>query len=208
MATLLEQLKKVTTVVADTGDINSIEKFKPTDSTTNPSLIAAAAEKPEYQQIVDDVLKEARAQAGNDASDNDVAAFAFKTLAVAFGRKILDIVPGRVSTEVDARMSFDREKTLEQARDIIAQYDKAGISRARVLVEDRLHLGGHQGRGDPRAGGHPLQPDAALRPAPGHRVRRSQGDADLAFRRVAFWIGTRRTPARTTPRPKIPACSR
>ncbi len=135
MATLLEQLKRVTTVVADTGDINSIKKFKPTDSTTNPSLIAAAAEKPEYQPIVDDVLKEARKQAGSGASDEDVAAFAFKTLAVAFGRKILDIVPGRVSTEVDARMSYDKEKTLEQARDIINQYDKAGISRDRVLVK-------------------------------------------------------------------------
>ena len=135
MASLLEQLKQVTTVVADTGDINSIEKFKPTDSTTNPSLIAAAAEKPEYQSIVDDVLKQARKDSGNNASDEDVAAFAFKTLAVAFGRKILDIVPGRVSTEVDARLSYDREKTLEQARDIIAQYDKAGISRDRVLVK-------------------------------------------------------------------------
>ncbi len=135
MASLLEQLKKVTTVVADTGDINSIEKFKPTDSTTNPSLIAAAAEKSEYQSIVDDVLKEARKEAGDSASDHDVAALAFKTLAVAFGRKILDIVPGRVSTEVDARLSFDKEKTLEQARDIISQYDKAGISRDRVLVK-------------------------------------------------------------------------
>ena len=135
MASLLEQLKKVTTVVADTGDFNSIEKFKPTDSTTNPSLIAAASEKSEYQSIIDDVLKEARQQAGDSASDKDVAAFAFKSLAVAFGRKILDIVPGRVSTEVDARLSYDKDKTLEQARDIIAQYDKAGIDRKRVLVK-------------------------------------------------------------------------
>jgi len=135
MATLLEQLKGVTTVVADTGDINSIEKFKPTDSTTNPSLIAAAAQKSEYQSIVDDVLKAARKDAGSSASDKDVAALAFKTLAVAFGRKILDIVPGRVSTEVDARLSYDTEKTLEQARDIIKQYDTAGISRKRVLVK-------------------------------------------------------------------------
>jgi transaldolase len=126
MATLLEQLKKVTTVVADTGDINSIEKFKPTDSTTNPSLIAAAAQMPEYAQIVDDVLKESRDAAGDDASDEVVANLAFKSLAVAFGKKILQIVPGRVSTEVDARLSYDTEKTLEQARDIIAQYDKAG----------------------------------------------------------------------------------
>jgi transaldolase len=135
MATLLEQLRNVTTVVADSGDINSIKKFQPTDSTTNPSLIAAAAQMPEYQQIVDDVLKQAKQDAGAGATDKDVAALAFKTLAVAFGRKILDIVPGRVSTEVDARLSYDTEKTLEQARDIIAQYDKAGISRDRVLIK-------------------------------------------------------------------------
>ncbi|MDP9040150.1 MAG: transaldolase [Acidobacteriota bacterium] len=135
MATLLEQLRGMTTVVADSGDINSIIKFKPTDSTTNPSLIAAAAEMPAYSQIVDDVLMQAREQAGTNASDKDVAAFAFKTLAVAFGRKILEIVPGRVSTEVDARLSYDREKTLEQARDVIAQYDRAGIGRERVLIK-------------------------------------------------------------------------
>ena len=136
MATLLEQLKKVTTVVADTGDINSIEKFKPTDSTTNPSLIAAAAQMPEYSQIVDDVLKESRDAAGDEGyRRRGRATMAFKSLAVAFGKKILKIVPGRVSTEVDARLSYDTEKTLEQARDIIAQYDKAGIGRERVLVK-------------------------------------------------------------------------
>jgi transaldolase len=131
MPTLLEQLRNMTTVVADSGDINSIKKFKPTDSTTNPSLIAAAAQMPEYQQIVDDCLETARKQ----ASDKDVAAYAFKTLAVAFGRKILDIVPGRVSTEVDARLSYDTAKTIEQAKDIIAQYDKAGIARQRILIK-------------------------------------------------------------------------
>jgi transaldolase len=135
MAKLLEQLRAMTTVVADSGDINSIKKFQPTDSTTNPSLIAAAAQMPEYAQIVDDVLKTAQKEAGSGASDKEVAAYAFKTLAVAFGRKILDIVPGRVSTEVDARLSYDKEKTLEQARDIIAQYDKAGIGRDRVLIK-------------------------------------------------------------------------
>jgi transaldolase len=135
MASLLEQLRGFTTVVADTGDINSIQKFQPQDSTTNPSLIAAAAQKSEYQSIVDDVLKQARKDAGSNASDKDVAALAFKSLAVAFGRKILEIVPGRVSTEVDARLSYDTEKTIEQARDIIGQYDKAGISRKRVLIK-------------------------------------------------------------------------
>ncbi len=98
-------------------DINSIKQFKPTDSTTNPSLIAAAAQMPEYQPIVDGVLQEAREKAGDSASDKDVAAAAFKTLAVAFGKKILEIVPGRVSTEVDARLSYDSAKTIEQAKD-------------------------------------------------------------------------------------------
>ncbi len=135
MPTLLEQLRTMTVVVADSGDINSIEKFKPQDSTTNPSLIATAAAQSDYQSIVDDVLKTARKEAGDGASDKDVAAYAFKTLAVAFGRKILDIVPGRVSTEVDARMSFDTGKTIDQAHDIIAQYDKAGVSRDRVLIK-------------------------------------------------------------------------
>jgi transaldolase len=135
MANLLDQLKSMTTVVADSGDINSIKQFKPTDSTTNPSLIAAAAQMPEYQSIVDGVLQEAREKAGDNASDHDVAAAAFKTLAVAFGKKILEIVPGRVSTEVDARLSYDTEKTIEQARDIIRQYEQAGISRQRVLIK-------------------------------------------------------------------------
>jgi transaldolase len=135
MATLLEQLRGMTTVVSDTGDINAIKQFKPQDSTTNPSLIAAAAEMPAYQPIVDDVLKQAREQAGSSASDKEVAALAFKSLAVAFGRKILEIIPGRVSTEVDARISYDTEKSVETARDIIAQYEKAGVSRERVLIK-------------------------------------------------------------------------
>ncbi len=135
MANFLDQLKSMTTVVADSGDINSIKQFKPTDSTTNPSLLATAAGMPEYQSIVDDVLGHARESLGPDADDKEIAAAAFKTLAVAFGRKILDIVPGRVSTEVDARLSYDKEKTMDQARDIIHQYDQAGIGRERVLIK-------------------------------------------------------------------------
>jgi transaldolase len=135
MANLLDQLKSMTTVVSDTGDINAIKQYKPTDATTNPSLIAAAAQMPEYQSIVDDVLQTAREQAGESASDQDVAAAAFKSLAVAFGRKILEIVPGRVSTEVDARLSYDTDKSLATARDIIQQYEQAGISRERVLIK-------------------------------------------------------------------------
>jgi transaldolase len=125
----------MTTVVSDTGDINSIQQFKPQDSTTNPSLIAAAAEKPEYQSIVDDVLKQAKKDAGDKATDKEVATLAFKSLAVAFGLKILEIIPGRVSTEVDARLSYDTDKSIAQARELIAQYEKAGVSRERVLIK-------------------------------------------------------------------------
>jgi len=135
MANLLDQLKSMTTVVSDSGDINAIKQYKPTDSTTNPSLIGAAAGMPAYQQIVDDVLQNARKASGDGASDKDVAAAAFKTLAVAFGRKILEIVPGRVSTEVDARLSYDTEGSLAAARDIIRQYNEAGISNERVLIK-------------------------------------------------------------------------
>ncbi len=132
---LLEQLRNMTVVVADTGDIHAIEKVKPQDATTNPSLITAAAQKPEYQQIVDDVLLAAKKELGDNAKDTDVATLAFERLAVAFGRKILEIIPGRVSTEVDARLSYDKEKTLEKARSIIKQYEDAGISRQRILIK-------------------------------------------------------------------------
>jgi transaldolase len=135
MASLLEQLRGMTTVVSDTGDINSIKKYKPQDSTTNPSLIAAAAGMPEYKSIVDDVLKQAQKDAGDKATDKDIAHLAFKSLAVAFGIRILQIVPGRVSTEVDAHLSYDTDKSIETARDIIAQYEKAGVSRERVLIK-------------------------------------------------------------------------
>jgi transaldolase len=135
MASLLEQLRGMTTVVSDTGDFNAIKEYKPQDATTNPSLIAAAAEMPAYQGLVDDVLKQAKKDAGGNASDEKVAALAFKSLAVAFGVQILQIIPGRVSTEVDARLSFDTDKSIAMARDIIAQYEKAGISRERVLIK-------------------------------------------------------------------------
>ena len=134
MANLLDQLKSMTTVVSDTGDINAIKAYKPTDATTNPSLIAAAAQKSDYQSIVDGVLQKAR-EANPSASDEDVAKAAFKSLAVAFGLKILEIVPGRVSTEVDARLSFDTEASLDAARDIIKQYNAAGIGNERVLIK-------------------------------------------------------------------------
>jgi transaldolase len=133
--TVLEQLRSMTTVVSDTGDFKSIEKFKPQDSTTNPSLIAAAAQMPEYSDIVDGTLKDARTQLGESADEKKVANQAFKQLAVEFGKRILKIVPGRVSTEVDARLSYDKEKTMDMAREIIREYDQAGIGRDRVLIK-------------------------------------------------------------------------
>jgi len=132
---LLEQLRNYTVVVADTGDMEAMEKFHPQDATTNPSLITAAAQMPQYQTIVDGVLKEARKELGDGATDEAVANLGFQRLAIAFGKKILAIVPGRVSTEVDARLSYDTEATLVQARSIIAQYDAAGIGRERILVK-------------------------------------------------------------------------
>lgn len=132
---LLEQLREMTIVVADTGDLQAIEQFTPRDATTNPSLITAAAQMPQYQSIVDETLLKAKQEAGESATDKEVANLAFKRLAVAFGLKILAIVPGRVSTEVDARLSYDTEATLATARDLIAQYEAAGMSRDRVLIK-------------------------------------------------------------------------
>lgn len=135
MPNLLEQLRKVTVVVADTGDIEAIEKVKPQDATTNPSLITAAALMPQYQAIVEDTLKGARATLGADASQKDVVTLAFDRLAVSFGLKILDIIPGRVSTEVDARLSYDIEGTIKKGREIIAQYEAAGVDKNRILIK-------------------------------------------------------------------------
>lgn len=132
---LLEQLREMTVVVADTGDLQAIETYKPRDATTNPSLITAAAQMPQYQDIVDDTLKGARQTLGAGASASDVVTLAFDRLAVSFGLKILDIIPGRVSTEVDARLSYDTEATIAKGREIIAQYEGKGISKDRILIK-------------------------------------------------------------------------
>ncbi|UXE63929.1 MAG: transaldolase [Woronichinia naegeliana WA131] len=133
--TLLEQLREVTIVVADTGDIQAIETFTPRDATTNPSLITAAAQMPQYQEIVDQTLKKARTDLGKQASLSEVVTLAFDRLAVSFGLKILEIIPGRVSTEVDARLSYDTEATIDKAHYLIAQYEAVGMSRDRVLIK-------------------------------------------------------------------------
>ena len=135
MKNLLEQLRQYTIVVADTGDIQSIETFTPRDTTTNPSLITAAAQMPQYQEIVDDTLQQAREELGKEATIDEVVKLAIDWLAVAFGKKILNIVPGRVSTEVDARLSYDTQATINKARFLISEYEKAGISRERILIK-------------------------------------------------------------------------
>jgi transaldolase len=125
--TQLEQLKQFTVVVADTGDFASMKQFAPRDATTNPSLILKAAAMPEYAWIIDQAIKEAGATAALPA--------VIDRLLVLFGQEILKIVPGRVSTEVDARLSFDSAATITKAREIIALYEKAGIPRARILIK-------------------------------------------------------------------------
>ena len=132
---LLDQLREMTVVVADTGDIQAIETFTPRDATTNPSLITAAAQMPQYQDIVDATLRGARQDAGADAPAAKVVGLAFDRLAVSFGLKILQIIPGRVSTEVDARLSYDTAATVAKGRELIAQYEANGVSRERILIK-------------------------------------------------------------------------
>ncbi|HBB31234.1 MAG TPA: transaldolase [Cyanobacteria bacterium UBA8803] len=132
---LLEQLREMTVVVADTGDIKAIQAFKPQDATTNPSLITAAAQMPEYQSIVDNTLLQAKEELGENVPAEKILSLAFDRLAVSFGLKILEIIPGRVSTEVDARLSYDTEATIAKGRYLISQYEAVGVSRDRILIK-------------------------------------------------------------------------
>ncbi|MBQ5153777.1 transaldolase, partial [Macrococcus caseolyticus] len=135
MVSSLDQLKSTgTTVVTDTGEFELIAKYKPQDATTNPSLILAASKKPEYAKIIDDAVAEVKKQ--NSVSDKHAAAAeALDIILVEFGSRILDIVPGRVSTEVDARLSYDTEGTVKKALKIIDLYKQKGISKERVLIK-------------------------------------------------------------------------
>ena len=135
MANLLDQLAAMTVVVADTGDIDAIKQFTPRDATTNPSLILAAAQIPTYQNLIDRSLKESREVMGAAASAEEVVREALDEICVTFGKEILKIVPGRVSTEVDARLSYDTEATIAKARKLIGLYRMAGIGTDRVLIK-------------------------------------------------------------------------
>lgn len=132
MTNTLEQFKSITTIVADTGDIEAIKRYQPQDATTNPSLILKAAQIPEYQHLIDNAIEWAKSQSDDlpqqieDAGDK---------LAVNIGLEILKIVPGRISTEVDARLSFDKEASIEKAHKLIKLYQEAGIDKSRILIK-------------------------------------------------------------------------
>src|SRR5918993_1334090 len=129
---LLDSLKRYTVVVADTGDIDAIRQHQPQDATTNPSLLLKSAQQPQYRPLVD--AARASAKALGVSAEAETAAF-MDRLAVAFGQEILEIIPGRVSTEVDARFSFDPAATVAKARELIALYEAGGVDRARVLIK-------------------------------------------------------------------------
>jgi transaldolase len=128
----LEQLKTMTTVVADTGDIEAIAKFSPMDATTNPSLLLKAAAIPAYQNLLTEAVNWAKSQTKDKAIEVSLAA---DKLSVLIGLEILAIVPGRISTEVDARLSFDKEASMFKARQLIAMYQEAGIGKERILIK-------------------------------------------------------------------------
>jgi transaldolase len=129
---LLESLKRHSTVVADTGDIEAIAQYRPQDATTNPSLLYQAARKPQYEHLVEDALQHALHSPGDR---NERTAEFVDRLLINFGCEILKLIPGRVSTEVDAALSFDTEGTLAKARKLIGMYEDAGVDRSRVLIK-------------------------------------------------------------------------
>ena len=128
----LTQLKEMTTVVADTGDFDAIAQYSPEDATTNPSLLLKAAQMPAYRGLVDSIVSTTM---NGRQSSNEQLADCMDRLAVGFGEKILEQIPGRVSTEVDARLSFDADASIAKARHLINLYEQAGISRERVLIK-------------------------------------------------------------------------
>ena len=129
---LLEQLRQYTVVVADTGDFQSIDRFKPVDATTNPSLIYAAAQNSKYKRLLEDAVAHGKSGGGDPAEQLDLS---MDKLAVNFGVEILKVVPRRVSTEVDASLSFDSGRSVSKARKLIGMYDEAGIPGEKVLIK-------------------------------------------------------------------------
>ncbi|EPF9729421.1 transaldolase [Vibrio fluvialis] len=132
MSNKLEQLRKLTTVVADTGEIDAIKKYQPEDATTNPSLILKAAQIAEYAPLIDQAIEYAKSQTSDKAEQVQEAC---DMLAVNIGKEILKTIPGRISTEVDARLSYDTEGSIVKARKLIKMYNDAGITNDRILIK-------------------------------------------------------------------------
>ena len=135
MKSILDQLSSMTVVVADTGDLDAIKKFKPRDATTNPSLILAAAKNPHYAKIIDQALERSMESLSTGFSESELIKEAIDQVSVFFGKEILNIISGRVSTEVDARLSFDTEATVIKAKKLINHYESFGIAKERILIK-------------------------------------------------------------------------
>ena len=150
----LEQLKKMTTVVADTGDIDSISAYTPTDATTNPSLLLKAAQQPQYEHLLQDAIDYAMARSEKMESR---AIDMMDKLAVNFGAEILNIIPGRVSTEVDARLSFDTDATVLRAESLISPVRSSRYRQVKDSHQNSFHMGGYPGRWRTGTAWYPLQ---------------------------------------------------
>jgi transaldolase len=178
-STSLDQLKQFTTVVADTGDFESIRAYEPQDATTNPTLIFKAVQQAEYKPLLDKAIADNRS---TSLTGSALHRKVIDDLLIAFGREILSIVPGRVSTEVDARLSFDVEATVEKARYLIGLYEKLGTPRERVLIKIASTWEGAQAAAICAKEGHQLQSHASFLAPAGDRLRRGGRAPDLAFR--------------------------
>ncbi len=135
MKSILEQLSSITVVVADTGDLDAIKKFQPRDATTNPSLILAAAKNPNYIKLIDQALESSKKSLPDGFSESELIKETIDQVSVFFGKEILNLISGRVSTEVDARLSFDTEATVRKARKLINHYKSFGIDKERILIK-------------------------------------------------------------------------
>ena len=135
MTSILDQLSTMTVVVADTGNLDSIKKFQPRDATTNPSLILAAAKNPDYLRLIDEAFESSKKSLLDGFSETELIQESIDQVSVFFGKEILNIISGRVSTEVDARLSFDTEATVRKARKLINHYKSFGINKERILIK-------------------------------------------------------------------------
>ncbi len=188
----LDSIKQFTTVVADSGDIESIRHYHPEDATTNPSLLLKAAGLASYSGLIDDAIAWAKKQGGGREAQ---VAHACDKLAVNFGAEILKSIPGRVSTEVDARLSFNREKSIEKARHLVALYQEMGIDKSRILIKLASTWEGIRAAEVLEKEGIRLQPDAAVflrQPGPAPRPGfisspRSLGVFMTGIRRANRW---------------------